>query len=262
MIRNGVRIPLKDGPPAPFHQGVSMEDPTPDQLRFMDGELACFLASGAWEEGHCSPRVSRPFLVPKPARPGDYMLSMGLHDDFYAIGIAPEDREYFTIDYRGKLYRLAGLPMGWSVSPYYLCSLTAAFNHHMRRPDFTVTTHGVRRSKVTMGRRQAPRSHFRGCRMLPDMEDFMFFAPSKSSAGLRRARSHHLSTREASPQPTARQGPMGLEHLGMEFDSQNGQFMFLAIMPAQFYLLNYDVIYSTLLYCVLLEPMKEQRAGD
>eukprot|EP00873_Tetraselmis_striata_P020174 jgi/Tetstr1/440438/TSEL_028771.t1 len=43
-----------------------MEDATPDQLRFMNGELARFLASGAWEECHCSRWVSRLFLVPKP----------------------------------------------------------------------------------------------------------------------------------------------------------------------------------------------------
>eukprot|EP00873_Tetraselmis_striata_P035703 jgi/Tetstr1/455967/TSEL_042748.t1 len=53
MIRNGVRVPFKSGPPAPFHQGViSMEDATYNLLRFMDGELARFLASGVWEEGH------------------------------------------------------------------------------------------------------------------------------------------------------------------------------------------------------------------
>eukprot|EP00873_Tetraselmis_striata_P046628 jgi/Tetstr1/466892/TSEL_011347.t1 len=125
MIRNGVCIPFKNGPPAPFNQGVSMEDATPDQLRFMDDELARFLASGAWEEGHCSQWVSRLFLVPKPgvntsrliidirplnryceerslsfetltrlrhlARSGEYMLSMNLRDGFYAVGIAPED---------------------------------------------------------------------------------------------------------------------------------------------------------------------------
>eukprot|EP00873_Tetraselmis_striata_P034703 jgi/Tetstr1/454967/TSEL_041828.t1 len=66
MIRNGMRIPLKSGPPAPFHQGVSMVGATPDQLRFMDGELARILASGAWEEGHCSRLAYRLFLVPKP----------------------------------------------------------------------------------------------------------------------------------------------------------------------------------------------------
>eukprot|EP00873_Tetraselmis_striata_P028826 jgi/Tetstr1/449090/TSEL_036302.t1 len=53
MIRNGVSIPFKRGPPAPFNQGVSMEDATHDQLRFMDDELARFVASGAWEEGQC-----------------------------------------------------------------------------------------------------------------------------------------------------------------------------------------------------------------
>eukprot|EP00873_Tetraselmis_striata_P044967 jgi/Tetstr1/465231/TSEL_009935.t2 len=86
------------------------------------------------------------------ARPGDYMLSIDLHDGFYAVGIAPEDRDYFTVNYRGRLCdRLAGLPMGWSLSPYYFCSLTAAFNRHLRRPDFAVTSQGVLRAKLSMG---------------------------------------------------------------------------------------------------------------
>eukprot|EP00873_Tetraselmis_striata_P009240 jgi/Tetstr1/429504/TSEL_019409.t1 len=166
-----------------------MEDATPDQLRFMNNELARFLASGAWEESHCARWASRLILVPKPGvskwrliidlrplnryceerdlsfetltrlrhlvRPGDYMLSMDLEDGFYAVGIAPEDRDYFTIDYRGKLYRLAGLPMGWRLSPYHVCSLTATFNHHLRRPDIAVTSQGVHRTKISMGRRHA-----------------------------------------------------------------------------------------------------------
>eukprot|EP00873_Tetraselmis_striata_P013492 jgi/Tetstr1/433756/TSEL_022974.t1 len=131
-----------------------MENTNPDQLSFMDGELARFLASGAWEEVHCSRWVSRLFLVPRPgvnnkwrliidrrpalsryceerdftfetltrlrhlARPGDYMLSMNMQDGFYAVGIiALEDRDYFTVDYRGKLYWFAGLPMDWSLTP-------------------------------------------------------------------------------------------------------------------------------------------------
>eukprot|EP00873_Tetraselmis_striata_P009265 jgi/Tetstr1/429529/TSEL_019434.t1 len=85
---------------------------------------------------------------------------------------------YFTVDYRGKLYRLAALPTGCGLSPYYLCSLTVAFNRHLRRSNFTVTySHGVvRRSKLSMGRRHTMRSHFRGCRILPYMHDSMFFA--------------------------------------------------------------------------------------
>eukprot|EP00873_Tetraselmis_striata_P014119 jgi/Tetstr1/434383/TSEL_023484.t1 len=96
-----------------------MGDATPAQLEFMDGELARFLAVGAWERGYCAKWVSRLFLVPKPgtnkwrliidlrplnrycetrdlsfetlshlrnlARPGDYMLQMDLQDGFYAI---------------------------------------------------------------------------------------------------------------------------------------------------------------------------------
>eukprot|EP00873_Tetraselmis_striata_P043415 jgi/Tetstr1/463679/TSEL_008540.t1 len=82
-----------------------MGDATPARLEFMDGELARFLAVGAWERGYCAKWVM--------ARPGDYMLQMDLHDGFYAVGIAPEDMDFFTVDYRGTLYRLAGLSMGW-----------------------------------------------------------------------------------------------------------------------------------------------------
>jgi hypothetical protein len=50
-------------------------------------------------------------------RKGDYMLSLNLEDEFDALGINPADRDYFTVNVRGQLYKLAGLPMGWFVSP-------------------------------------------------------------------------------------------------------------------------------------------------
>eukprot|EP00873_Tetraselmis_striata_P017286 jgi/Tetstr1/437550/TSEL_026222.t1 len=129
-----------------------MQDATPAQLAFLEGELARFAESGAWEFGTCRKWVSKLFLVPKPGvnqwrciidlrvlnsygvrkrlkmetllgvRPltkkGDYMLSFDLQDIFYALGIAEADRDYFTVGVRGQLYRLAGLPMGWGLSPY------------------------------------------------------------------------------------------------------------------------------------------------
>eukprot|EP00873_Tetraselmis_striata_P005697 jgi/Tetstr1/425961/TSEL_016311.t1 len=110
------------------------------------------------------------------------MVSMDLQDGFYIVRIAPKARDYFTVNNRGKLYHLAGLPMGWSLSPYYFSSLVAALNRHLRRPDFTVTSQGMRRAKLSMGRRQAMRSHFRGCRMLPYMDAFLFFASSRAQA--------------------------------------------------------------------------------
>eukprot|EP00873_Tetraselmis_striata_P010206 jgi/Tetstr1/430470/TSEL_020278.t1 len=43
-----------------------MQDATPAQLTFLEGELARFVESDPWEFGACRKWVSRPFLVPKP----------------------------------------------------------------------------------------------------------------------------------------------------------------------------------------------------
>eukprot|EP00873_Tetraselmis_striata_P009405 jgi/Tetstr1/429669/TSEL_019566.t1 len=167
-IQEGVRITFKHNRPPPnFHNGIRMQDATPAQLTFLEGELARFVESGAWEFGTCRKWVSRLFLVPKPGvnqcrgiidlrvlssycvrkrlkmetllgvrhlitKKGDYMFSFfDLQDGFYALGIAEADRDYFTVDVRGQLYRLAGLPMGWSLSPYYFVTLTQAL--HLRQ---------------------------------------------------------------------------------------------------------------------------------
>eukprot|EP00873_Tetraselmis_striata_P016125 jgi/Tetstr1/436389/TSEL_025221.t1 len=197
-----------------------MEGATPDKRSYMNGDLARFLSSGEWEEGHCSRWVSRLFLVPKPGvnkwrliidlRPlhqyeergvklelrdphsaasfGSarrlHALYMDMRDGFYAVGIGPEDRDYCIVDYRDKLYRLAGLPMGWSLSPCYLCSFTAAFNRHMRRPTFSDPSRNasVQTRDETTPDTATSRRHFRGCRMLIYMDDFMFFASSRAHA--------------------------------------------------------------------------------
>eukprot|EP00873_Tetraselmis_striata_P011874 jgi/Tetstr1/432138/TSEL_021595.t1 len=65
---------------------------------------------------------------------GNYIFSFDLQDGFYALGIAEADRDYFTVDVQGQLYRLAGLPMRWSLSPYYLVTLTQVFIAHLRKP--------------------------------------------------------------------------------------------------------------------------------
>jgi hypothetical protein len=43
------------------------------------------------------------------------MFSFDQQDGFYALGINPSDRDYFTVNVFGQLYKFAGLPMGWSV---------------------------------------------------------------------------------------------------------------------------------------------------
>eukprot|EP00873_Tetraselmis_striata_P013215 jgi/Tetstr1/433479/TSEL_022751.t1 len=63
---------------------------------------------------------------------GDYMFSFDLQDGFYALGISPSDRDYFTVNIRGALYRLGGLPTGWPLSPYYFTTFMMTFVKHLR----------------------------------------------------------------------------------------------------------------------------------
>eukprot|EP00873_Tetraselmis_striata_P026276 jgi/Tetstr1/446540/TSEL_034065.t1 len=120
--------------PPNFHNGIIMQYDTPAHLTFLEDELACFVASGAWEFGTRRKWVSRLFIVPKPGvnqwgciidlrvlnsycvrkrlkmetmlgvrhltKKGDYIFSFDLQDGFYALGIAEADRDHFTVDVR------------------------------------------------------------------------------------------------------------------------------------------------------------------
>eukprot|EP00873_Tetraselmis_striata_P028742 jgi/Tetstr1/449006/TSEL_036231.t1 len=122
-----VCLPATIGHPPRFNQGVSFNDTTPAQLKFLTGELRRFAASGAWEKSLHSWAYVR-----HPTAKGDYMFSFGLQDGFCAMGIAPSDRGYFTVNIvRGTLYRLCGLPMSWSLSPYYFTTFTMTFVKHL-----------------------------------------------------------------------------------------------------------------------------------
>jgi hypothetical protein len=58
-----------------------------------------------------------------------------MKDGLYALGIVPEKRDFLTVNVRGQLYKLAGLPMGWSPSPCHVCAFTGTFVRHLRQPD-------------------------------------------------------------------------------------------------------------------------------
>jgi hypothetical protein len=62
------------------------------------------------------------------------MFSFDLHDGFYAQGISPAHRDYFTVNVHEQLYRLAGLPVE-SLSPFYFCHMTLTFVNFLRAPD-------------------------------------------------------------------------------------------------------------------------------
>jgi hypothetical protein len=45
-------------------------------------------------------------------RAGDMKVSFDLADGYCTPGIRGEDKDFFTVNYRRTLYKLAGLPMG------------------------------------------------------------------------------------------------------------------------------------------------------
>jgi hypothetical protein len=51
-----------------------------------------------------------------PLEPDAYRRLDGLFDltdGYYTLGIREDRIDFFTVNYRGTLHRLAGLPMGW-----------------------------------------------------------------------------------------------------------------------------------------------------
>jgi hypothetical protein len=184
-----------------------MLDATKQQLDLMDSELPRFMQSGAWEPGQRHIWVSIVFLVPRPGenkwrliidlrplkksckahkltyetfkylknptRAGDWMVSFDLADGYYTLGIREEDRDFFTVNYRGTLYILAGLPMGWKCNMYHFCRLTEVFIRHLRKPLPNPTQHNPRLAtnqqptRPTPSRRYLRNSRWRGARLLP-----------------------------------------------------------------------------------------------
>jgi hypothetical protein len=50
------------------------------------------------------------------------------------MGINPTDPNYFNVNMRRKFYRLAGLPMAWSLSPFYFSKMTLSLCGAMTLP--------------------------------------------------------------------------------------------------------------------------------
>jgi hypothetical protein len=213
----------------------------------MQREMLRLEACGAWERSHNSRYVSRAFLVPKGksnwrliidprqvneccrrmgmkfetlrklrnmSRQKDWMFSLDLADGFYALGIAEEFRDYFTVSIRGQLWRLAALPMGWCLSPYYFCSLMAVMVRFIRC--------SARRSNMKRARGR------QRIAVLPYVDDFLFVAPTLPAALALRDRVEALLSRLGLSRNTKKgvwEPTQSLEHLGMIVDLQRGMFI-------------------------------------
>jgi hypothetical protein len=120
------------------------------------------------------------------SRHGDYFVSLDLTDGYYTLGIREEDRDYFAVNYRGTMWRLACLPMGWFGSAYYFCKLKQVFTNNLRRPPLPTPASTPERARPS--KRFLRNARWRGTRLLPYMDDFLFLADSFHDALLLRQR--------------------------------------------------------------------------
>jgi hypothetical protein len=98
------------------------------------------------------------------------MFSFDLQGGFYALGINQAGRNYFTVNVRGQLYRLPGLPMGWILSSLCsFCKMTLAFVNFLRNPEPEQPIALENSCTKTYLRR----TRWPGARILPYVDDFM-----------------------------------------------------------------------------------------
>jgi hypothetical protein len=221
----------------------------------MDTELKRLGEVGALEPGHSARFVSKAFLVPKGegkwrlvfdlrhlnkhcanfsmkfetlkslrhlSRRNDFMFSFDLQDGYYSLGIAEQDRDYFTVDIQGTLYRFAALPMGWNASPYHFCTLMDQMVRYLRAPNMQVTKNPRWKPQVLKGVK------WRGVKILPFVDDFLVVASTEEEALQQRdfieGLLHRLGLIRA---PTKGQWEpvQTLTHLGLTIDTRLGQFV-------------------------------------
>ena len=286
MVQNwlghGVKPTWKNGPPRPFNHGVSLRDKdlVGNQPEFLKNETERALQVGAWEDATCDRYVSKCFLVPKPggkwrlvmdfrwlnshcvdrtcrfetlkllqriAKKGDYMFSFDLQDGYHAIGIAPEDRKYFTFNLNGRLLQASALPFGWNASPYVFVKTMKTLVQSLRSPSAVEDSQSLQElanvaSSVSADTKQFSHlrrkggkncTQVRGLRILPYMDDFLIICRTREEALRARTRVEQvlkflgLQRNEAKGHWEVTQR---LEHLGMLVDSQRGVFQ---VTPAR-----------------------------
>jgi hypothetical protein len=210
-VQRGVRIQFTRRPPEAFHRGGSLSELTPAQEEWWREERARLMAAGAWEPATCGRYVSKAFLVTKPGanswrlvldlrhlnsfcqaygmrmetlkklqrvmRGGEWMASFDLKDGFYALGIAPEHRKFFTFEVAGELLQYAALPMGWNGSPWVFTKFTQVLTSFLRSPQLASRRREFLKDPVV----KRPGEAGWGVTILHYLDDFLLVAPTREA---------------------------------------------------------------------------------
>ena len=167
-LREGVRADWLDGPPRPFHHGVTHF--TPEERSWLTGERDRCLGTGAWRRATCFDFVSRAFIVThkgkrrlvidfrhinlhhvkrgcrfeslsrlrRMARRHDWVFSIDLKDAYHNLGVHEDDQAFFTFglqtDDGTEYFSCSALSFGWCMSPWYFTQLMKPVVSYFRNP--------------------------------------------------------------------------------------------------------------------------------
>eukprot|EP00873_Tetraselmis_striata_P001287 jgi/Tetstr1/421551/TSEL_012497.t1 len=162
------------------------------------------------------------------AKRGDWAFSFDLQDGYYALGLREDVRDFFTINVRGTLWRFAALPMGWSLSPYYFCTLMAVMLALCLRAEVERLWGRLGLAKHPTKAHPEPAQQLQHLGMDLDMVTMQFRAPA---AKLRRL-SNLARDLLCIAARRRRHAPAKL----LASLAGQGQFLYLAMPPARFYL--------------------------
>jgi len=264
-VQRGVRIKFVRRPPESFHLGKSLYQLTPPQQLWWEKERARLLEAGAWEPAQCRRFVSKAFLVPKPGvnswrlvldlryinsfcaayrmrmetlkklqrlmTGGEWMASFDLRDGFYALGIAPEHRKYFTFQVAGEYLQYAALPMGWNGSPWVFTKFTQVLTTFLRAPRMA-----PQRRRFTQVRKTPGEPNWGIPGVLHYLDDFLIVAPTRDALVQQMgiveeavaALGLTINLEKSSWEPTQQ-----IKHLGLGIDSVRNIFFVTADKQAK-----------------------------
>ena len=164
------------------------------------------------------------------ARPKDYCISIDLQDGFYAMGLQPQDRMYMTYEipsdlaaacgFSSNYIQLCGLPMGWTLSPYYFVQLMEPVFRYLRSPLFAHKRSHQRSHRRKFGKK-------RGFRLLPFVDDILFlFASYQAALAARETIMDVLNMLGLSRNPKKGQWEPArtIYHLGLDIDMNACEF--------------------------------------
>ena len=188
-LQRGVDLDFHTRPP-PFNQGNSLESLSEEEQAWLDKEVSRNLGSGSWVAATIKTHVTKCFLVPKKvepgqpkkwrlvidlrhlndfcrdksckfetlkslrylAKPGDWLISVDLQDDFHAIQVRPDHQKYFTFCLQGQYYTSAVLPFGWKGSPAVFVETLQTLTRALRA--VRSTTSRPKKAMVATGHRK------------------------------------------------------------------------------------------------------------